>query len=424
MTGLNLPHWIALLSEAGVKFESGPRLRAATEAAASRLNLTLAANDLNALEGLEAELNPSPEPSGTQKRGFSALDPVAHVPLLDDPIPSRPLPGRGGGVIAARASASASASTAVAVSLPPWGLLEEKLQGDLRQSIVPIDWKPADGGEVTLAKWDAFIKQLVDGIGSRLWPVYQPGGASWSTSEIGRLFDADFQLLGDLQFNLGMPISGMFPSMTLHNRFFTEEDDGKIAFGTGYDRYDPTVAPLVLSNLPAVMIAGMAGKGGTLDLQLKVKFQRPRPYQVALLQNRNDFSYRGARTGGTPSLVSGHCLQGSIAGCTAFVAFAKQLSLESIEVLKQFTVDIGDRRVFAGIHYPSDNLSSWYTALSLVPLVFDAERGPAARHFLWSAISKYSTVYAAVSAYKDASGNSPYTAILEELKRLGTSDRA
>ena len=117
-------------------------------------------------------------------------------------------------------------------------------------------------------------------------------------------------------------------------------------------------------------------------------------------------NYVSARTGSTPSLVNGHALHALIAGCTAFIAYAEHLSPRSVEVLQQFSVDVGDRRVFAGVNYPSDNLASWFVALNLIPYVFAGEQSEAAKRFLWSAISSKSKVFAATSAYKDAEGNS------------------
>jgi hypothetical protein len=403
---------VALLSEAGVKFSSGSGLRAAVEAAAQRLDLKLESEDLAGLTDLEDALRLST----AQKGGFSRMT-ICHIPQLEE-VPSVPVPSGDGDERARLRYEEVALPT-----LPPWGRMEEKLEALVNNAIVPIDWTPADGSKVTMTKWKTWRGELIKGIDSMLWPVYEKGGRSWSSPSVAKLLDADFRLLLDLHPNLGLPINALFPTKFVHNDLFKQEDDANIEFGTDYDRYDPTLTPHCLSGLPTVLIAGMADKVGTLDLQLKQFFQRPRPYQVALLQDRSTFSYRWARTGNTPSLVSGHCLQASVAGCTAYVAYAQELEGRSIEILKQFTVDVGDRRVFAGVHYPSDNLASWYVALNLVPYVFDGEHGTAARHFLWSAISTQSKVFKAVNAYAEPDGSSPYRKILDEIKRLGSADR-
>jgi hypothetical protein len=416
MGQISLRDWVALLSEAGVTFSSGAGLRGAAEAAAQRLDVKLEPEDLATLSAMEDELSP-----GAPRMGTFASWAVCHIPAVEQ-IPHRPDPGGGDGIH----PRMLNKSSAPPLPLPPWGQMDETLETFRIEAVIPIDWMPADGSPPTGKQWGKFIEDLTTGIGSMLWPPYTPGDTSaWSTPAIAKLFEADFKLLGDLHFNLGMPINAYYPTKFVHSDFFKEEDDASIEFGTGYERYDPTLAPTVLKSFTTVLIAGMADKVGSLDLQLKHVFQRPRAYQVALIQNRSDFNYRQGRTANTPSLVSGHCLQSTIAGCTAYVAFIEDLDKgnpRSVETLQQFTVDIGDRRVFAGIHYPSDNLSSWYTALTLVPRVFPKLRDRVlAKEFLWEAISQRSEVFKAIKAYKDSQGNSPYTAIVKEIERLGAA---
>jgi hypothetical protein len=410
MAQIGLRDWFALLSEAGVKFSSDSGLRAAVESAARRLDVELAPEDLAGLTYMEDALGPF-----VRTRDFSRLV-VCHIPQAED-VPHRDVPDDE----TTRSVRRGSEVTEVALS--PWGRMEQKLETLISTAEVPIDWKPADGSNVTGKKWRKWRDGLVSVIDTMLWPVYQKGGASWSTPHVAKLFDADFALLLRLGEDLILPIDGFYPSRKVHNDFFKEEDDANIEFGTSYEQYDPTWPAHCLKGLTSVLIAGMADKVGTLDLQLKQVFQRPRAYQVALLQGRGDFAYRWARTGNTPSLVSGHCLQASLAGCTAYIAYRDEISADSIDVLRQFTVDVGDRRVFAGVHYPSDNLASWYVALNLAPLVFDGEHGIAARHFLWSAISRKSKVFAAINAQVAADPGSPYKKIVEEIKRLGSADR-
>jgi hypothetical protein len=418
MSQVALKDWLALLSEAGVKFSSVNGLRGAVESAAQRIDILLEASDLTSLNYLEDALCASPEPN----RDFGRMI-VCHIPQLEE-IPSKPIPEGGpGGVGEVRALRFPDPVAATAAStLPPWGRMDEKLESLLGQAVVPIDWSPPDGSPVTMTKWKQWRAELITGIDTMLWPAYEKTGASWSSPAVAKLLDADFKLLSDLHENLGLPIKSRYPTKVVHNDLFLEEDDASIEFGSHYERYDPKLPPHCLKDFTNALIAGMADKVGTLDLQLKQVFQRPRAYQVAFLQNRTNFSYRWARTGGTPSLVSGHSLQASIAGCTAYAAFAAEMTDRSMELLGRFTVDVGDRRVFAGVHYPSDNLASWYVALKLVPCVFDGERAAAVRHFLWSAISK-GLVFLAVSAYADADGNSPYKKIVEEIRRLGSADR-
>jgi hypothetical protein len=313
--------------------------------------------------------------------------------------------------------------------LPPWGQMEERLIAAKDTLIIPIDWWINEGELPRPEDWDLWVDHIVERIDYLLWPECKPGDDCVpDRDDIVALMDADFSLLDDLHDNLQLPIPSEYPTQVFHNELFDEEDDGSTPFGTNYERYDPTLSARILHGLPDIISAGMADKVGTLDLQLKQRFQRPRAHQVAFLQRRTNYNYRWARTANTPSLVSGHCLQASIGGCTAYVALASDLSgnTKSLTSLAQLTVDIGDRRNYAGVHYPSDNLASWYVAFQLIPHVFSGEEqklNPAL--FLWLAISQRSDVFRAIKGYKKSGGGeSPYAKMLAEIEKMGKEAEA
>jgi hypothetical protein len=289
------------------------------------------------------------------------------------------------------------------------GQIDDAMWADINPPI-PLDWKLSDD------EWWTWLKSIISDIGSLIWPVYEPG--AWTDATVGRMLDADFSLLAALRPCIGLPIDSMFPTIIQHCDLFKVEDDMTIPFGTGYERYDPTLPPQVSQCFTTTLTAGIVDKVGSLDLLLKLFFQRPRAYQVALLQSREKFSYQSAATANTPSLVSGHCLQGSLAGCSVFAAFAvpSNLNPTSIKTLQQFTVDVGDRRVFAGVHYPSDNLASWYTALQLVPHVFEEQVASGVKAFLWEAINSRSVVFDAVKKHVNVNPDSPYRRAVEAIQ--------
>jgi hypothetical protein len=295
--------------------------------------------------------------------------------------------------------------------LPPWGHMDDSLMAEFPPPI-PFDWLPP------VTQWPDWLAEIVAAINTLLWPKYVRGSAGWPAPPLDKLFDADFLLLAALRERLNDPICGVMPTTVQHADYFAEEDDRNIRFGTRYDRYDPTLPRQALDCLSDILTAGVVDKVGCLDLQLKWVFQRPRPYQVALLHNRTGFTHEAAASAGSPSLVSGHCLQGSMAGCAAFAALKASLGNPCIEVLKQFTMDIGDRRVFAGVHYPSDNLASWYAALMLIPCVFDSAIATDVNRFLGDAIRSKSIVFRAIEVYKDKDGNSPYSGMVDAIKCL------
>lgn len=406
MSKLSLQNWIALMSEAGVDFSFRPGSITRIEPAAQRLGIELDHEDLTTLETIRDQQRQS----GDQRPRFMMV--TVHHPQLN--VPSRKHIGGGWGPGVPGAQQNPHPEL---LRLPAWGQMEERLLANIDASTVPIDWTPKDGSQPTLEKWKEWVKEIVEPISRRLWPVYQPGSTTWGAS-LAKLLDTDFSLLADLHDYHGLPIEGMYPTTVLHGDFFIEEDRGDADFGTGYDRYDPTLPLHTIQSLPTILEAGMADKVGTLDLQLKQFFQRPRAHQVAFLQQRTDYQYRWARTANTPSMVSGHCLQSSLAGCTAFAALGKGMSDESKGVLGQFMVDIGDRRVFAGVHYPSDNLASWYVALKLLPRVFDKDTAQKAQIFLVTAIATKSHVFDAIRRNLDSDRDSPYREIVEAIESL------
>jgi hypothetical protein len=293
-----------------------------------------------------------------------------------------------------------------AQQLPPWGQMDALMQGLMRARPIPEAWRPITAGN-TEQQWHLWRDGLIQDLNSLLWPTFVPAQGTWSRPPSAALMDADFTLMDSLKSQLDEPIRGRAAGETKHRTLFDEEDDDYLLFGHKYERYDPGLPQYLRDGLTHILWNGYDRKLGSLHLQLKQAFQRPRAYQVAIIQNRK-FEHLRSRLAATPSLVSGHCLQGCMAGVSAYVLFGASVDFASVGVLGQFTVDVGDRRVFAGVHYPSDNLASWYTALKLLPHVVDHSMLASARSFLWDAISSKSIVYQEVRAHVDADPKSPY----------------
>ncbi len=72
------------------------------------------------------------------------------------------------------------------------------------------------------------------------------------------------------------------------------------------------------------------------------------------------------------------------------------MSATQREELCKLAIDLGDRRVFAGVHYPSDNAGSWRIALDITKIL-GVDR--AAHQFLVEAI-RSSVVFDAMRASK------------------------
>ena len=296
--------------------------------------------------------------------------------------------------------------------VPPWGFMDKVAQADADGDRQPKGWNKAP------ADWVPWRNALVEDIHNLIWPKYKPDGADWKVDRITRLNDADFALLKRLTKNLGLQISGPQSPRAIHVDLFDEEDSVEKPFGSSYECYDPIFVGPLKAQMSSVLMEGVGLKAGRLSFQLKRVFQRPRPWQVAYINDPSTtYSYRQALSANTPSLVSGHCLQGSMAGCNAFAVFGASMNAQSLNQLQHFTVDIGDRRVFAGVHYPSDNLSSWYAALKLIEHVFDDGRIDDVKAFFAKAIDR-SLVYQAILGFKSAEG-SPYEPALRALAVVG-----
>jgi hypothetical protein len=99
---------------------------------------------------------------------------------------------------------------------------------------------------------------------------------------------------------------------------------------------------------------------------LKGEFQRCRPYQAYWLLQGGDMRSKKVQqtfSGQSPAIPSGHAW---LAFYWLICCLAEGLPKHVVsKSLQQACVDIGDRRVLAWVHYPSDSLASWYGALQL-----------------------------------------------------------
>lgn len=315
--------------------------------------------------------------------------------------------------------------------LPPYGFINSDWMKGVADSIPPnmlIDGKPA--APASYRRWlNALVAELAD----HVWPRYDRSSGEWVGRARDRamaLTNADFHLLAQLgpRFTKEIHCRGTLGNLrATHRFFFLEEDQFTInaeacpprflQWGESYFKYDSKI-PRPLANQLFLEFNGRGiAASADLEFQLKVQLQRPRAYQVAFLKGAKTFAYEFAHTAATPSMVSGHALQASISGCLAFLDLREELDKipGARDHWAQFMVDVGDRRVFAGVHYPSDSVASWFCALRLARHIF-GDQAAAARKFLWSAIVKKSAVHACVAEHARTTRGSPYRSILEWLE--------
>jgi hypothetical protein len=313
----------------------------------------------------------------------------------------------------------------IGLQFPPYGLMPASWLDPAGPEVAPGPWVQT----VDYVKW---LEAVADSIARLLWPRYDQASAQWVGDARDGMFaltQADFDLFTRLRPKLNQAI---WPGRTeTHQVFFEFEDtddyftdNGKLAQDRSFDRslrnyfqrstyYEP-IHYIIANNYDPLFFK----YNGAVDLHLKRRLQRPRALQMAWLMERKDFSYERAGSAASPSTISGHCFQALIGGIASFIDAAKKgASDKTLAVLAQHAVDIGDRRVFAGVHYPSDNLSSWITVMAIFPFLFPDE--VKARDWAWEAVSRQSAVFQAIDGKVGTAR--PYQAAWELLHRLATS---
>lgn len=286
------------------------------------------------------------------------------------------------------------------MKLPPYGYVDENLKRAKGQRPMP-DWSG------TQEQYHACFESLLDEISQHIWPVYDRKAGKWvgcSKSFMKRATRRELQFM--IRAYQKQSILHSMPNYAAgvpkayrktHMWHFLIEDNkqhlagsnkvtidskpvslvdevashhGKLAMN--YICYEPSVNPLRFSET-------FSGAGaGKIDglFEFKERFQRPRPYQAAMILGEDKFQHHaaanGVHFGAHPSLVSGHCYQGILMSCATLESWINsgEDTPERASRLAHFGVDFGDRRVFAGVHYPTDNIASWIVCLKFIPRIF------------------------------------------------------
>jgi len=290
------------------------------------------------------------------------------------------------------------------VIFPPYGVMTDGLQQELDGfPEIPPDFLPIAHPQESSREdaWRAWKRETIELLGRSLWPSWDITQRQWSDPNAEKMVGLTAK---DLEFISEMRVKDLheLPSSPLrstdcpvHQTFYRSEDDQD--WFLQYRFYDSTLTSDFINELSQVFGCRADDKSGSVHLQIKTVFQRPRPFQTVFLLHKPTIKPLQAISAGSPSLCSGHSFQASL-GIGAVMEFLllreKKLSSNSWTALRQHAVDIGDRRVFAGVHYPSDNLASWIVAMRLANYVY---RVPDVKVHLWHAISRQSAVFGAIS---------------------------
>jgi hypothetical protein len=302
------------------------------------------------------------------------------------------------------------------LAFPPYGFMHDSYRWDMQLTAVPDNFR-IDGRVATADEYTKYIDDEAKEMGDFLWPRYDFSRHAWvggAVAHAEELTDADLTLMARLHEKLAEEVVvGSHRLGRSQLELFRLEDLS--ARGT-LDLYLSALkesAPEVLEGVRRAVDAGFLRLGNT-TLHFKQRFQRPRAYQVSFLLGR-PFRYEYGAVAITPALVSGHCMQGLFV--RAYAAMVQRRGLEehlgALDAMRQYCIEIGDRRVYAGVHYPSDNLSSWYSTLRMCHHSFEGF-AQEAKDFVWRAIEG-SAVYEAIQ--QASAGPSPvYRPLLKRLQ--------
>lgn len=306
-------------------------------------------------------------------------------------------------------------------TLMPYGWTNEENQEYLARRPVPLGFR-IDPGSSTAAcadEWDRWLNARAVRMADFLWPIWAPGtgwigAAARHSVELTRV---DLALIAKLRPQMAERIADDATKPTArHREAFREEDEG--APGKTLVYYTRAFPEALKAELNTWIVAGGIDIARPASQGLKKLFMRPRPQQVAMQANMPIVVERSS-SAITPAMISGHCIQGTLALASVEAGLDGWLAAFPAvrDVLRRFLVDTGDRRVLAGLHYPSDNIGSWYTALCLCAHVWGREKGAALRQALWQSIQDHSRVLRAVKDAAASGEGKVYVPILERLNR-------
>ena len=288
-------------------------------------------------------------------------------------------------------------------SLPPYGLMHNRYEKEAGVGEpCPEHFLPLDASEVRERLKLKFLNDVVSDFREKYWPEWNPSVKMWEGHSIaGALaFTAvDLQLLQNFQQLLQTNVLvGNLTIYKTHADYYASEDSVD-EMDKDLELYFPSMARETLTAWKGQPSSpdqlgeiehGISSKVGYLDLHLKARFRRPRPYQTIMWFSGIDLVIQRTIRGHTPSLVGSHCMEMVFGGMTLHLSMEKvrpsEYNKQVQNGLAQYTADFGDRRIMACVHYPSDTLMTWLICFKLLPLVVREVELVSATVFLKSVI--------------------------------------
>lgn len=307
---------------------------------------------------------------------------------------------------------------------PYWGLADDTdiVMGDWKSpggaQKIMLDWKLTEETDDPVKAFNEWQLKQIEHAAMAIWPRYDFATQAWvgdaqnhademTKMELGIMKKA-FQKDG--QFYLkSKPNCPTYKSDLTHEHLFNYEDSkrskpkdrpeewlaGRLNPWNVLFLYEDTLTSeqrdlaKIVSNIGYLIEKKVAG-----FLWFKGQLQRPRPYQAALLFSHLEFHVESAFTAMHSSIPSGHSFMGALMACSVLEAWLDReidATEDQLKALAHFGMDQGDRRVFAGVHYPSDNVVSWALAVNLIPKIY--RHSGVILAFMQNAIKSHSAVY-------------------------------
>lgn len=272
----------------------------------------------------------------------------------------------------------------------PYGYMAQGFHETLAYEC-PSAWKDA-------ATYDGWLLSELARIATDAWPEWA-GSMGWTGAARAHALDltlADLALMDGLcTAQYGSP--SRHADGKPHKCWFQREDALFFRWASRYNGAFKGCGVTPKEHRDAFIAGGDKVLSTRTSWWLKWKLQRPRPNQMAFFLQRQPPAVQLASSAWSPSAISGHAFQG-LMGCLEIFrqhgpSGDRRLTAGGLRELALLATDIGDRRVYAGVHYPSDNAMSWRVALSFLERIGDA----ASRKFASDAI-RNGTVYAAMKA--------------------------
>ncbi len=284
-------------------------------------------------------------------------------------------------------------------SVKPYGFMASKLDAQ-RADGQPQSWNNG----MKFLDWRVRTTKT---IADSFWPRWDVKKGCWTGRSIEKAIDltrADLQLMKSLVDEQIMIDPVRQGGGDPNERWFNLED----VLAANIESLLIVTLPAHSANSKELFDAFNQGKSSyfsaSIPWYLKCELQRPRAYQMAFWIDPSSPPYTYlSKSAWSPSAISGHAFQGMMGCLNVFRVFGqknKKLTPDEIVKLQMLAVDIGDRRVFAGVHYPSDNAMSWWVALDAIPYMAGDKAEATALHDFVVASLRSSEVYSRMEKSK------------------------